>query len=75
LKKLVPAESNRACLPTYWLATGDPAEQILGMAQATRAGLIVMGAKGMKRLADRLPHAKAYKVVCESHCPVLTIRS
>lgn len=75
MKKLVAAESNRACLPTYWLATGDPAEQILGMAQATRAGLIVMGAKGMKGIADRLPHAKAYKVVCESHCPVLTLRS
>ncbi len=75
MKKLVPAESNRVCWPAYWLATGDPAEQILAMADATRAGLIVMGARGMKGLADRLPHAKAYKVVCDSHCPVLTIRS
>ena len=41
MKKLVPPEANRGCWPTYWLATGDPAEQILGMAQATRAGLIV----------------------------------
>jgi nucleotide-binding universal stress UspA family protein len=75
MKELAPAETNNLFMPRYWVAIGDPAEEILRMALATRAGLIVMGAKGLKGFADRLPHTKAYKVVCESMCPVLTIRS
>lgn len=76
MQELAPADTKNRCQPGYWVAIGDPAEEILRMALATRAGLIVMGAKEMIGLVDRLPHTnKAYKVVCESACPVLTIRS
>jgi hypothetical protein len=42
---------------------------------STKADLIVMGAKARKSLAGNVPHTKAYRVVCEAECPVLTARS
>jgi nucleotide-binding universal stress UspA family protein len=75
LKELLPTGSQLLCKPEYHLAYGEPAKEILCVAQATRANLIVMGAKKRKGLAGHVPHTKAYKVVCEAKCPVLTIKS
>ena len=54
---------------------GEPSEQILRIAKETKTELIVMGAKARKSLAGNVPHTKAYRVVCGTQCPVLTIRS
>ncbi len=75
LKELVPAETDLHCKLDFEVPVGEPVEQILRIAQETKADLIVMGAKARKSLAGNVPHTKAYRVVCEAKCPVLTVRS
>ena len=75
LKELVPAETDLHCKLDFEVLVGEPVEQILRIAQETKADLIVMGAKARKSLAGNVPHTKAYRVVCEAECPVLTVRS
>ena len=75
LTELVPTGVEFACKPEYRLAAGEPVEQILLIAQDTKADLIVIGAKSRESLAGHIPHTKAYRVVCGARCPVLTIKS
>jgi nucleotide-binding universal stress UspA family protein len=53
---------------------GDPATVVLETAETIEAGLIVMATHGRKGLAHFFLGSVAEKVVCESLCPVLTIR-
>jgi len=75
LKELVPAETDLHCKLDFEVPVGELVEQILRIAEETKADLIIMGAKAMKSLAGNVPHTKAYRVVCEAKCPVLTVRS
>jgi nucleotide-binding universal stress UspA family protein len=75
LRELVPVATGMHCKVEVRVVFGDPTEQILRIAEETNAELIVMGAKARKTLAGNVPHTKAYRIVCEAHCPVLTIRS
>ena len=75
LRELVPVATEMHCKVEVRVVFGEPTKQILRIAKETKAELIVMGAKARKSLAGNVPHTKAYRVVCEAHCPVLTIRS
>jgi nucleotide-binding universal stress UspA family protein len=75
LQELVPAKANLTCKPEYLMVIGEPVDEILRWADATKADLIVMGAKPRKGLAGHTPHTKAYRVVSGAKCPVLTIKS
>ena len=75
LEELVPTGYEPTCQRQYHLAFGDPVEQILRVAQETKADLIVIGAKQRANLAGHIPHTKAYRVVCGAKCPVLTVKS
>ena len=75
LRELVPAQTELHCKLDFEVPVGEPVEQILRIAQETRADLIVIGAKARKNLAGNVPHTKAYRVVCAAPCPVLTVRS
>jgi nucleotide-binding universal stress UspA family protein len=75
LRELVPAGSELHCKVDFEVAVGEPVEQILRIADQTKADLIVMGAKARKQLAGNVPYTKAYRVVCAAKCPVLTVRS
>jgi nucleotide-binding universal stress UspA family protein len=75
LRELVPVAAEMRCKVEVRVVFGEPAEQILRIAKESNAELIVMGAKARKSLAGNVPHTKAYRIVCEAHCPVLTIRS
>jgi nucleotide-binding universal stress UspA family protein len=75
MRELVPATKKYLCWPQFRATAGDAVEEILRVAKETKAGLIVMGAKRMKGLAGHAPNTKAFRVVSESTCPVLTIRS
>ncbi len=75
LKALVPPEAALWCTPEYHVAYGYPADEILKRAEELRADLIVMGARHPDFSLNQFPPATAYKVVCWSHCPVLTVRS
>jgi nucleotide-binding universal stress UspA family protein len=75
LRELVPTKTELHCKVDFEVPVGEPVEQILRIAQETMADLIVMGAKARKTLAGNVPHTKAYRIVCEAKCPVLTVRS
>jgi nucleotide-binding universal stress UspA family protein len=75
LQDLVPSGGDVWCETQFRMAIGDPAEEILRIAQETKADLIVMGAKDRAGLTGHVPGTKAYKIVSQAHCPVLTVRS
>lgn len=56
------------------LAKGDPAEQILELAQARGVGLIVIGTNGRSGLLRALLGSVAESVLKAASCPVLTLR-
>lgn len=53
---------------------GDPAAEIVGLAQHTNAGLIMMATHGRTGLAHIFMGSVAEKVVRISHIPVLTVK-
>ena len=75
LRELVPDTHGEHCLVDFRVVDGKPVEEILRVGQATRANLIVMGAKKRKGLAGHVPHTTAFEVVSSAACPVLTVRS
>jgi len=77
LQELVPAEAELWCRPEAMIQHGDPGTQILAAANQCGADLIVLGVRGMDRLAGaatRVDRAIAYEVVVHAPCPVLTVR-
>lgn len=75
LQELVPSGGDVWCQTQLRMEIGDPAEEILRIAQETKADLIVMGAKASAGRSGHVPGTKAYKVVSQAHCPVLTVKS
>jgi nucleotide-binding universal stress UspA family protein len=75
LRELVPDTHGEHCLVDFRVVYGKPVEEILRVGQATRANLIVMGAKKRTSLAGHVPHTTAFEVVSAAPCPVLTVRS
>jgi len=75
LRELVATGAELHCKLDFEVAVGEPVQQILRIAEETKADLIIMGAKARGSLAGNVPHTKAYRVVCGARCPVLTIRS
>ena len=71
----MPGGAESWCDTKFHLAVGDPAGEILRLAEDTHADLIVMGAKARSGLAGHVPGTTAYKVVSKAHCPVLAVRT
>ena len=53
---------------------GPPAEAILDVADTRKSDLIVMGSRGLGRLAGALLGSQSQKVVRHATCPVLIVR-
>jgi nucleotide-binding universal stress UspA family protein len=53
---------------------GNPAETILEVARSRNSDLIIMGARGMGKLAGLLLGSTSQKVVSLAPCPVLIVR-
>jgi len=53
---------------------GPPAEAILEVARIRKCDLIVMGSRGLGRLAGALLGSQSQKVVQHAPCPVLIVR-
>lgn len=78
LAELIPEDAEGYGKPAYFVERGDPAEQILRLADRREAGLLILGAqpqKGVPGAATHLPFAIAHRVVCNAKCPVLTVRN
>jgi nucleotide-binding universal stress UspA family protein len=73
---LISAETMHELRPEIITAAGSAAETILKVAKSKYADLIVMGAHhaGAAAVAAHSPWATASIVVCEAHCPTLTLR-
>ena len=56
------------------LIAGDPAESIIEVAKTRKSDLIVMGSRGLGRLAGLVLGSTSQKVVSHAPCPVLIVR-
>lgn len=74
MRKGLPAECVGNCEPEFQVRFGDPAEQILAVAQEQHSDLIILGLRSGTYTPGQLPSAIAYKLVCQAACPVLTTR-
>ena len=77
LQEIVPATAQSWCRPEALVRFGQPAEQILNVANDRNADLIVLGIRnkpGFIGAATHLSRATAHKVVVHAACPVLTVR-
>jgi nucleotide-binding universal stress UspA family protein len=78
LEELVPPEAEAWCQTELRVEFGEPDEVILRLANDPQAAdgtdLIVLGVRKAANFPGHLPPATAYKVVCQAHCPVLTVR-
>jgi nucleotide-binding universal stress UspA family protein len=64
----VPAEVHTE------LIEGDPAEAIIEVAKTRESNVIVMGSRGLGRLAGLVLGSTGQKVVSHASCPVLIVR-
>jgi nucleotide-binding universal stress UspA family protein len=64
----VPAEVHTEMIE------GDPAELIIEIARTRNSSVIVMGSRGLGRLAGLLLGSTSQKVVSHAPCPVLIVR-
>lgn len=53
---------------------GPPAEAILTVAETRNVDLIIMGTRGLGRLAGLLIGSQSQKVVAHANCPVMLVR-
>jgi len=74
LRALVPEGAELWCEPEIRVEFGDPSETILAIALQEDSDLLVLGIRRSGSFSGHLPPATAYKVVCQSRCPVLTVR-
>jgi len=76
LAELVPPGCEAWCETEVRIAVGDPVTAILQVARASKADLLVIGAKRKKGFtAAHAVNTKAYRLVGNAPCPVLTVRS
>lgn len=70
-------EAYQAALPTessLEVVAGDPAEEIIRLANIHKADLIVIGSRGLTGVDRILQRSVSGQVVEEAHCSVLVVR-
>ncbi len=75
LEAIVRPEERAWCDPTCVVTIGNAADEILAVARQRAVDLIVLGVHRATGLTTHLPLGRAYKVVCQAPCPVLTVRA
>jgi nucleotide-binding universal stress UspA family protein len=77
MEELISPEIMQELNPEIIAEYGPAADMILSLAEKKQADLIVMGAHraSASSIVSHLPWATASAVVCQAHCPVLTVRS
>jgi nucleotide-binding universal stress UspA family protein len=68
------AEGAKVPVEHQLLFVGDPAEEILRVAQAVKADLVVLGTHGRTGLGRLLMGSVAEQIVRRAPCPVVTVK-
>lgn len=75
LRALIPADIHLPAEPSFFVEFGSAPEKILEAATRWKANLIVLGLRHVEETSrGEATWAKAYKIVCQASCPVLTVR-
>jgi len=74
LRAMVPESAHTYCTIHMEVVEGNPAREIVRMAEQRGADLIVMGVQGRSAVDMLLFGSKTHSVVRHSACPVLTVR-
>ena len=74
LKNAVDEVGEVSCAVVTEVMEGDAAEAIISAAETNKSDLIVMGSRGLGRLAGLLLGSTSQKVVAHAPCPVLIVR-
>jgi nucleotide-binding universal stress UspA family protein len=74
LKAMLPPGSDLWCYPKFEVHFGFAVEGILQTCAALKADLLVLGIRGGGSALGHLPPARAYQIVSQAACPVLTVR-
>jgi nucleotide-binding universal stress UspA family protein len=75
LRQLVPTDIDLPFQPEMEVEVGDPATEIVRLADARNAELIVMGSHRSGAVSTHLPWTTLHHVLQHAHCPVLTVRA
>lgn len=77
MENLVSPRIMHELQPEVLVECGYASDAILKIAEEKHVDLIVMGAhcSSQSTLVAHLPWATTSAVVCQAHCPVLTVRS
>ena len=74
LQAMLPPGADLWCYPKFEVSFGPAAERILEACAASKADLLVLGIRGGGAALGHLPAARAYQLVSQAACPVLTVR-
>lgn len=73
-KQLQSYQAKLPCQSELEMVTGDPAEEIIRLANIYRADLIVIGSRGLTGLNRILQGSVSSQVVAEAPCSVLVVK-
>ena len=74
MQKAVEAVGDVPCEIHTEFIEGSPAEAIIDVAKTRKSDVIVMGSRGLGKLAGLLLGSTSQKVVAHAPCPVLIVR-
>jgi nucleotide-binding universal stress UspA family protein len=74
LKSLLPPGADLWCYPEFVVSIGNPVDEILKAVRSRQADLLVLGIRSGSAMTGHLPAANTYRLVCETTCPVMTVR-
>ncbi|MCU0565128.1 MAG: universal stress protein [Oculatellaceae cyanobacterium Prado106] len=74
LEKLQTYQAQIPCKSALEIVTGDPAEEIVRLANIHQAELIVIGSRGLTGMSRILQGSVSGQVVEEAHCSVLVVK-
>ena len=74
LRRLAPSDAKLWCEPQFLVIEGDPAPEILNLAENDNTDLIVLGLPQDKVFSTHFRTGVTYNVISGAPCPVLTVR-
>jgi nucleotide-binding universal stress UspA family protein len=73
LDAVVPEEAKEFCDPRTFVAVGDAHEQILRHIRERSIDLLVLGVQKTSHLGMEMRTSRAFRLIVDSQCPVLTV--